>query len=234
MLFQATLMFRLGDFVEKCYYDGGIPKDAKFRPFNNGHAKDPPLLRSRGVNRILIYPGSFNPPHKGHMQLLNHVFHNAGDDLQIAAAIILPVDDVRLAIKTRHEKRTLVLPRERRNELWRSSGVLTDRIWLCDRSESDWEKLKKKLEDKFREKNVEVKFILLGGPDWVNSTRIPEPAYWGCTDVITSDVSRPVNYRYGNTLCQLSSCTAWEKPRFDPERLQKQIRARMRGKSRQG
>ena len=232
--FQRTKMLRLGEFVELCYFEGGPPNDPERRPFNNGRAKDPPLLRPRGVNRILIYPGCFNPPHRGHLELLKHVFLNAGDDLQITAAIVIPIDEKHLAHKTRSEKKVLVLPREQRIELWQTSGLPKDRIWLFDRSQSDWAIFKGRLVECFRANSVEVKFMLLGGPDWVNSIRVPDAARWGCTDIITSDISRAVNFRYGDHLSQLFSCTAWEKPHFDPERLRRQIQARMRGKPRQG
>ena len=46
-----------------------------------------PRLDSSRVNRILVYPGSFNPPHRGHLHLLSHVFHHGVPDLNVVAAI---------------------------------------------------------------------------------------------------------------------------------------------------
>lgn len=42
------------------------------------------------VNEILVYPGSFDPPHRGHLELLTHVFHHRDG---IIAVIVIPLDD---------------------------------------------------------------------------------------------------------------------------------------------
>ena len=52
-----------------------------------GHPQTAPRLDSSRVNRILVYPGSFNPPHRGHLHLLNHVFYHGVPDLNVVAAI---------------------------------------------------------------------------------------------------------------------------------------------------
>lgn len=58
--------------------------------FNHRLTHRQPKLRKDTVNKILAYPGSFDPPHRGHLELLTHVFHHRDD---IIAAIVLPLDD---------------------------------------------------------------------------------------------------------------------------------------------
>lgn len=37
-----------------------------------------PVLRSDQTNYIIIYPGAFNPPHRGHVEILKDGFWNSG------------------------------------------------------------------------------------------------------------------------------------------------------------
>lgn len=54
---------------------------------------DAPTLVKHRTNRILAYVGSFNPPHRGHLHLLKHVFTRGTHDMNVIAAIIIPASD---------------------------------------------------------------------------------------------------------------------------------------------
>lgn len=217
--------YRLGNYVEALLSHGGNPQGVS-RPFNNAAATHPPLLRTRGPNRILLYPGSFNPPHKGHFDLLNYVFQEAGDDLNIVAAIILPTDDGHLTAKTRNEQNPLVLEKEKRAKLWTAHG-LADWAWVFDKSVEEWCGLRAQLEKAVKRDGVDLKFMLLAGPDCVSADAMCIPLYWNCTEVITSDVSRSVDFRYSQTLRQFSSYFQWEKPHYEVSKVESLIRDRM-------
>ncbi|KAM0438747.1 hypothetical protein ACHAPT_001505 [Fusarium lateritium] len=221
---------RLGDYAERVHFNGQDASKSSNRSFNNGSAKSPPILRPRGVNRILLYPGSFNPPHQGHLDLLRYVFENAGEDLHIVGAIVIMTDETRLEDKLSNEENPLILTREERVRLWRGNGIPVDWVWIYDRSEASWAEFRPQLAREFSKDHIEVKFILLGGPDAISAEGTYNPEYWNCPDSITSDVSRPVDFRYPNTLRQLAGCSMWEKPTYDQARLERQIRAKMRGK----
>ncbi|KAF4449322.1 hypothetical protein FALBO_16683 [Fusarium albosuccineum] len=220
---------RLGDYAEAIHFEGQDISSSSIRPFNNGTAKQPPVVRPKGVNRVLLYPGSFNPPHTGHLQLLQHVFNNAGDDLHIVAAIVILTDDNRLQDKLSGEENPLILSKEQRVKLWQGNGIPVDWVWIYDKSESDWMTFRTRLIDNLRKDGIDLKFVLLGGPDAIGAEGIYNPAYWNCSDCITSDISRPVDFRYPNTLRQLLGCTMWEKLKYDRLRLERQIHARLRG-----
>ncbi|KAK7425172.1 hypothetical protein QQX98_000087 [Neonectria punicea] len=202
---------RLGDCVESIHFRGQNPSKAPHRPFNNGHAQNPPLLRRQGVNRILLYPGSFNPPHQGHLDLLRYVFGNAREDLNIVAAIVIMTDDDRLAAKLSADDDPLLFTRDQRVNLWRGPGIPVDWTWVYDRPEASWEAFRTKLTNTVGKKGIDLKFMLLGGPDNIGADRMPDPKAWGCSDVITSNISRPVDFVYPNSMRQLSGHAMWTK-----------------------
>ncbi|KFA79773.1 hypothetical protein S40288_00723 [Stachybotrys chartarum IBT 40288] len=223
-------MKRLAPYIESVYYNGKPPND--HRPFNHGSAQSPPLLRPHGMNRLLVFPGSFNPPHRGHSDLLSFAFRNAGDDMHVTGAIILLTDDNRLIDKNASVDNALVLPKETRAQLCRAQFP-DDWAWVYDGSEDSWPGFQKGLVDKLQKDRIELKFMLLGGPDWFSVNEILGFGEWGCDDCITSDVSRPVDFRHPYNMMKLPNCSAWNTPRIDFLRLEKQIQAKLRNKSKQ-
>lgn len=214
----------LAEYVEKAC---AFQYNTSTRPFNSGTALNPPCLRPRGVNRILLYPGSFNPPHRGHVDLLTHVYHNAGDDLHIVAAIIIPIDDYKLRNKTANEENSIVLDKEQRAKLWNGDGMMMDWAWVFDKSEGDWFNFRADLMDTVKAEGIDLKFILLAGPDRVGVQTMGNFSSWGCVDAITSNISRPVDFTYPSSLRQLSGYSDWQRPICNELRLEGKVRAKM-------
>ncbi|KND91524.1 hypothetical protein TOPH_03847 [Tolypocladium ophioglossoides CBS 100239] len=201
---------RVGDLVEKAAAQQGLRNDPSQRPFNNGNAQDPPLLRpNRAPNHVLLYPGCFNPPHKGHLALLNQVLRNAGADLSLAAAVIVLTDDDKLAAKNRKEERPLLLSKARRAALWREAGITGDRVWVFGGSEDSWKGLRGQLQRNLARQKIDLRFLLLVGPDWISVRSATDPKSWGCVEAVTSDISRPAAFRCPNSLRQLPKCSLW-------------------------
>ena len=83
----------------------GNDKGVQFR-----FKQNPQLDRSR-ANVILVYYGSFNPPHRGHLAVLWHAYYQLAKELNIVAAVIRPFHDDRVRFKYRDSKtKTLLLP----------------------------------------------------------------------------------------------------------------------------
>jgi len=98
----------LSYYIEHALY---VEEGAVFQKpiFDPGICHTPPDLKPNCINHILLYPGSFNPSHLGHVALLNHGM-SAGHDLNIIAAIIVPLDDKSLDRKLSQQDGALPKP----------------------------------------------------------------------------------------------------------------------------
>lgn len=168
---------KVADYVESVLLEKLPLVEMKHRPFNNGIAKAPPLFRKQDVNRIILFPGAFNPPHIGHLNLLRWVFEHAGHDLHIVAAIVVMTDDDRLVYKTSGEPDPLILKREERLKLWVGEGLPVDWLWVFERSEASWAAFRTEFEAAVKKDKIDVRFLMLGGPDWISSARMISPEY---------------------------------------------------------
>lgn len=199
---------RLGDFVARTAAEQGLELDPLHPPFDR--QASPVLRPNRVPNHILLYPGSFNPPHRGHQALLEHVLRNAGDELCLAAAIIVPIEDDQLAAKNSKDERPFLLSQAKRANLWREAGIPKDRVWVFEGSDASWRSFRAHLVKSLARDRIDLRFVLLVGPDWINSRAASDPKSWDCVDAITGDVSRPVDFRYPHSLRQLPACSMWE------------------------
>ncbi|KAM0502847.1 hypothetical protein ACHAP8_003682 [Fusarium lateritium] len=224
---------RFANYVERTIPLHEKPSKASDRPFNNATAKNPPILRLQGVNHILLYPGSFNPPHQGHLNLLKHAFENAGADLNMVAAIILLTSDEQVQNKMERRDNAIAIPQDKRVKLWRGQGIPVDWAWVYDCSEH-WFSFRDRLTKAVRRDRMELKFVVLHGPDIITTTKGFNPNGWGCSDAITSDISRAVDFRYPSTLRQLGGCAAWNKLNVDRSIIERKIRVTLRGHQESG
>lgn len=203
---------RIGYHAELIRYGGRASPDMQNIPFNNHDAVDPPLVKENGVTRILIYPGSFNPPHEAHLRLLNHAFTRSGHDFEFTAAIIVTTRDHHLESKMRRKgSNGLVLGQHRREALWQQAIKDNDRYWVFDGGDQvKWSKFAPKLRSALTARNTKVEFVALMGPDVVEAR--PDHKGWMCDHIITSDLCRTASFAGLAKPVQLYNCSEWHHP----------------------
>lgn len=201
-------MASLSKYIESCYYE-----DSRFAPirtniFDQGITHKPPRLLKEQKNRILLYPGAFNPPHRGHMELLVRAF-TYSQDINVIAAIIIPLNDAYVQHKSFIAGDGLAFTLEERVRLWRGH-VPHDWFWVYDRGDTDWDFFRRELEACITRDGFELEFVGLLGPDYISDDASLPWNSWGCKSMVTSNVYRPASFLTSNkTLVQLRECEAW-------------------------
>lgn len=214
----------LAPYIESIHYgDSRTPFSKQI--FDYGITHRSPSLKFGCINRILVYPGSFNPPHLAHVEILRNGFTKSGRDMNIIAAIILPLDDEYCKRKLGGQKRPLIFTKAERARLWNGYG-LSDWYWTYDRSESEWYNFQKRLTDNISKDGLNISWVALCGPEYVNLDGIPSVPVFGCKDIMVSDAGRPADFttRGVDRLRTLKGCEAWEEVLLDFKALQRHAR----------
>ena len=205
--------------------------------FGYGPAHYQPVLRTGRVNRILLYPGCFNPPHLGHYELLRKAFWGSGRDMNLVAAIVVPLDDALLRAKLRGRDKSrgrdkeIVFTKSERVRLW-NDNVRSDWFWIYNRSDDEWDFFQERLTQDISQDGFEISWVLACGPDYFarpwtthGESSAPYPEHcWGCGDIIVSDVGRPADFSYDigkpeKQLIAFRNCEAWKELELDIEAL---------------
>ncbi|ROT40427.1 hypothetical protein SODALDRAFT_96197 [Sodiomyces alkalinus F11] len=210
------------------FYD---PDQTSKSPIFKTGKRDALLLRRQFPNTILVMPGSYNPPHHGHLELLKHGLAQGGGDLNILAAIVIPTDDSRLSSKFAGRHRPLVLPKHLRAQLWREAEGLPPHVFVFEKPNSEWGVFREQVERATRADGFRVEFMALVGPDYVSLRGFHDPSKWGCRNTMVTDACRPVDFVAGGMYgtgspMRLSACDEWRHVNFKPAVVQRLLRAK--------
>lgn len=208
----------LDEYIERFYDRGDDLMQDNTAPIFRTVPGETPVLRRDHDHTILVIPGSFNPPHYGHLELIKHGLARGGADLNIIAAIIIPIDDTRLAMKFDGHRNPLLFSKHQRVQLFREDRNLPPNVWVFDRSERDWGTFLERTLSAIRVDGFNIQFMTLVGPDYVTMNGIHNPGRWGCEDTIVSDCCRPAHFAstYHDTPMTISRCDNWTHVAFDP------------------
>ena len=169
-----------------------------------------PTLRNDRENRVLLYPGCFNPPHLGHAALLWHAYLCTDD--KTIAAIILPVDTDGLSCKdaTEVDGKEFVLSKHKRTQLWEDKALRNFTwIWTAEPMEDTYKYFLISLQIAVQEDGFDTTFPTLHGGDHVAHKN--GNCRGDCTE-IASDIARPVlEVRGKYEEVKFINCKKWRK-----------------------
>lgn len=158
----------------------------------------PPILRGNCMNRVILYRGSFNPPHLGHLNLLKHAFTECGEDWNVIGAIVFVLPDSSLDYKFGHTSGTLKFSRRQRGQLWREG--LADINWAFPYAyKLDWDGFLDRLRYAIEGDGLQVEFVALMGGDYL--TKVSGFTYHRASQHrVTTDISRQVDFHSSDSV----------------------------------
>lgn len=115
----------------------------------------------------------------------------------------------------------LSLGDEQRVTIWRGHEVPVDWVWILSRGDCKWEDVRRSLAHMAESDGFNIKFLLLCRPEnfrVAGGDRPEDPARWGCSGWITSDIRRRADFVHrhtGEPRGRSRGCSVW-KP-VDPK-----------------
>ena len=178
-----------------------------------------PMLEKTRTNRVLVYPGSFNPPHRGHLHLLKHAFTRGTHDLNVIAAIILPRSDQGVANKVKAEKGNFMFGIDERSLLWKQDICFPPWAWVYNDSTTYFNKFSQRLIRATGKDGYLLEFVFLYGAGFAAPSSPPDPVD-GCKTIILCDAARAAEYqRSSGRLKDFDGCTKWRGLRIREDQL---------------
>lgn len=173
------------------------------------HFRQDPQLDTERSNVIIIFKGSFNPPHKGHLAVLYHAYEQLAEELNIVAALIRPHSDRSLQSKRQRRRKTenKCIPLNDRVRLWKEDPHFP--AWACGSLEVRSSAFQKQLKALALLDGCKIRFAYLFGPDAVLSQEHLEHSG---KMIIGSDVAREAIYEghHGfRSICQSNVMSNW-------------------------
>ncbi|KAI2626437.1 hypothetical protein GGR54DRAFT_470320 [Hypoxylon sp. NC1633] len=197
----------LEQYIQTCCY-GDIPSSRRRPIFNQGVGHFRPQLEKGRKNRIIVYPGCFNPPHRGHQALINRAF-SCTQDIHVVAAIVIPIGD--LAGRGKAYGNEVLFTLAERVRLWTGDHGPHDWLWVYPHGKYHWKYFQARLTSAASRDGFRLQFLYLGGPDNVgNDGEVPLDVGWQCRNVLVCDAGRKADFvRADGTLARIEGCRSW-------------------------
>ena len=186
-----------------------------------------PILTKTEINQIIVYPGSFNPPHRGHLHLLTHVFTRGTHDLNVIAAILLPRSDESVRRKVNYENGLFMFGRTERCFLWKQDVCFPPWAWVYEKSTDSFEGFLERLIQATQKDGYSIEVLILYGAGRGSPENPPNPVL-GCKTIIMSDVARAADFECSSDgIENFVGCTKWVKISINEDELWRRARVKM-------
>ena len=198
-------MAPLAIYIEQVSYPGSLfsppeqptvsvyPPSPPNNPIFDSPGSSPTLGKDR-INRVLAYPGAFNPPHRGHLHLLKHAFIRGTHGLNVIAAVILPRSDEGVDKKVKRKDGRFMFGIDERCHLWKSDLGFPSWAWIYNDSTTSFTEYSKRLIQATKKDGYSLEFVPLYGAESATPSSPPDPVF-GCKTIILSDVARAAEYK---------------------------------------
>jgi hypothetical protein len=186
---QDTTSASLADYIVKAQREVLGDDYAKSAVFGKSSTASMPMVEKARINRVILFVGCFNPPHRAHLELLCHAFLRT-DNVTIAA-MIMPTDTLGAKDNTRVNRSYLNLSKNHRTQLW-DDEVLSRFAWVWPGKLSEVEHFCDTMKSLTKADGLSMEFTSVHGPD--HSVWEADNWGWGDGSVITSDITRPVEF----------------------------------------
>lgn len=185
--------------------------------FNSLHSA-PNLVKGQ-TNRVLAYVGSFNPPHRGHLHLLKHVFTRGTHDMNVVAAIVIPMTDEGVSAKVQAEDGNFMFGIEERCLLWKQDPRLPPWAWVYENGFRAFTIFSERLIQESKKDGYQLEFVPLCGAGDASPSSTPRPRF-GCKTTIISDAARAADYQLSSgRLENFDEYTRWKRVHVDKDKL---------------
>lgn len=181
-------MTSLAEYIQRVHsrYPGNV---SSLDPFPKANLHAPTLLKGQ-TNRILVYRGSFSPPHVGHLALLKHAFEHGGRDLNMIAAMVKPIKGGERPAVAMCSGEVALFSMEERIALWKEDERLPEWAWVYEDSMPELRKLMYCLVKMAKEDGYDLDFVALYGPDNAGWLEKPCRRLKGAVTLIGTDGER--------------------------------------------
>ena len=173
--------------------------------------KHAPVLHRNRENKIIMYTGSFNPPHLGHIELAFHTFLRSSSTT--IAVVLLPLRD-RLKAKDGAMINGKVFATEKEQRIALLQNDLLQRwTWFYKGHRTDLERYGTTLIEEAKKDGFQVSFVVLAGSDKFEREKVESKPFWisGWGEIITSDITRASSLFNGpkRPPRRLPGCRSW-------------------------
>ncbi|KAJ5769003.1 hypothetical protein N7520_003562 [Penicillium odoratum] len=151
-------------------------------------------LKPESENLILAYAGSFNPPHRGHIDVLLSALRR---EIGAIAIVIVPSEDFFLRNKIRDKYPEFFLSQKRRVDILNAiPSIPKDRVWVWPSTWYPFKSYTKAMARVTEADGLNVRFSWLIGPDLLNPQDATFVVPYSLQGVLVSNKARHVKSHF--------------------------------------